>query len=165
MSACAVCNADDIEDIEEVGHLALAGGISWSEASRRTGRTLQSLKNHMLRHVVAVAESEKESFSAKVEDDLDVEIEKSAAELLQQARLAPPELKAFYLAAVKNLRELKNTKPSQQHLLAALKGIHEVTGMSLQNQMMMRFMQVGFEPAPKQVESTHTPIRELPSGS
>jgi len=72
-------------------------------------------------------------------------------------------VKPLYATAIRNLRGLMETKPSQQHLIAALKGIHEITGMRMEQQMMLAFGQKMFG-APQEtvkVEVERVDVRQL----
>lgn len=138
MSACATCEAENQDELEEAGELAVKGEISWREAARRTGLTHHTgLKAHMTRHWTPP----KVPGAAGVEQSL---IFSTAAELEAQARLAPPELKPLYLVAIQNLVGLTKTKPSQHNLIIALKAISEITGMKMEQRFMLEFGQAMF---------------------
>ena len=128
MSACGVCTSPNVEAIEEVGKLCLRGELSWRKGNEQAGyHNYQAFKRHMENHYVSPADAA----AAKSQDVLDarlqVEIDQAAEELLHNMSVAPPDLKPLYATAVHNLRHLTETKPSQQHLVAALKTIHEIT--------------------------------------
>lgn len=76
---------------------------------------------------------------------LDPLIEESIEALTEQCRLAPADLKPLYLSAIHNLRGLAATSPSQQHLQTALKAIHEITGMKMDQQLMLQFGMARFK--------------------
>lgn len=138
---CSICESDNREDIEVLGVQALRGELSWRKATEQSGvYHHNALKNHMEKHFIAEQAAER----AEVDDEFDELVRDSIRELHVQMRLAPPEVKAFYAVAIANLQELKNTKPSQANLLAALKGIHEVTGMKQGQQMMLQFAESMF---------------------
>lgn len=130
---CKICLADNQEEQEAMGLLAISGEISWREAVRRLGLSHHaSLQNHMKNHYIVAQQRE-------VLDDFDRYVEEAVADLLQQFAVAPPEVKPLLLAAVHNIRELRDTKPSQQHLIASLKAIQEMTGMKQEQRMMLLF--------------------------
>lgn len=135
-SQCSICEHENGVELEVYGRQALDGTISWREAARRGDLThAQGLKNHMERHFV----SETDKVHAHLDDVLGVELAQTETELIEKLRLAPAEVKPLYATAIRNLRGLLETKPSQQHLIAALKGIHEITGMRMEQQMMLAF--------------------------
>lgn len=76
---------------------------------------------------------------------LDPLIEESIEALTEQCRIAPADLKPLYLSAIHNLRGLAATSPSQQHLQNALKSIHEITGMKMNQQLMLQFGMARFK--------------------
>lgn len=132
---CSVCNADNRDFLEELGQAALDGATSWRAAAREAGLSHhQGLKNHMEKHFAAPASAEEMVLEA-ISGDLAEMVE----ELKAQARLAPPEIAPFYAVAIRNLAGLAETKPSQQHLIQALKAIHEVTGMKMEQRLMLEF--------------------------
>lgn len=132
---CKVCNAENTDEQEAVGLLALDGEISWEEAKRRLGLpNPKGLQNHMAKHYVAPPSEVDEALSA-----LPGLIAGSIEELQEQMRFAPPDVKPFYAIAIRNLSELENTKASQQNLIYALKAIHEVTGMKNEQRLMLDF--------------------------
>lgn len=132
---CTVCNADNRDFLEELGQQALDGAISWRAATRDAGlNSHQSFKNHMEKHYAAPSSNEELVMDAMV-GDLATMVE----ELKANARLAPPEIAPFYAVAIRNLAGLQETKPSQQHLIQALKAIHEVTGMKMEQRLMLEF--------------------------
>lgn len=132
---CKVCNAKNTDEQEAVGLLAVDGEISWEEAKRRLDLpNPKGLQNHMAKHYVAPpseADVALEEFPQLIAD--------SIKELTEQMAFAPPEVKPFYAIAIKNLSGLDQTKPSQQNLIYALKGIHEVTGMKQEQRLMLEF--------------------------
>lgn len=132
-TACRVCESDQRDEIEAQGLLAVAGEISWRAAGRAVDWTnYASIKNHMESHYV-------EAELRTVEAELQQAIDASVAELLTQMRVAPAEVKPLYAAAIRNLQGLGATKPSQQHLISALKTIQEMTGMRQEQRMMLAF--------------------------
>lgn len=145
MSQCAVCNAEDIDELEEVGRQAMAGDISWRKAAEVSGRTRQSLKTHMESHVLAQVEK-------SANDEFEAMVEQAISELAIKFASAPPELKADYLVAMHNLRGLKDTKPSQQNLIAAMRAVNEVIQMKQNTALMFQFARAAFNAAPKPAE-------------
>lgn len=143
MSACLVCTADNQNELEAVGVLAQTGEISWREAARRALlKHHAGLKNHMETHYVDHVEEE-------VQASFDVELDAAVAELTTAMHMAPPEVKPLYFAAIHNLRELRHTKPSQQHLIMALRTIQEMTGMKQEQRMMLQFAEAMFRELPE----------------
>jgi hypothetical protein len=59
--------------------------------------------------------------------------------LQHEMELAPPTIAPLYALALRNLEGLEDTKPSQEHLIRALKAIHEITGLRLQQHMLVAF--------------------------
>lgn len=129
---CRTCLSEDRDAIEASGRLVLDGQSSWRELSRQTGIPHQSLKNHMEKHFVS-------EVAIEVGEVYATDVAQSIRELRQAMTVAPPEVKPFYLVAIRNLEGIAETKPSQEHLLKALKGIHEVTGMRMEQRMLMAF--------------------------
>lgn len=137
-TTCKTCLADNQEEQEALGLLAMSGEISWREAVRRLGLGHHApLQNHMRQHYVVARQAE-------VEDDFDKLVKEATADLMTQFSLAPPEVKPLILAAIHNIRELRDTKPSQQHLIMALKTIQEMTGMKQEQRMMLLFAEKMF---------------------
>lgn len=143
---CTVCNADNRDFLEELGQQALDGAISWRAATREGGLpSHQSFKNHMEKHFAAPPSTED-----VVMDALGGDIAGMVEELKAQARIAPPEVAPLYAVAIRNLAGLEETKPSQQHLIQALKAIQEVTGMKMEQRLMLEFARHQFGvPAPE----------------
>lgn len=145
-TTCKVCCADNTEDIELAGLRALSGELSWRAAAREVGWTnFASIKRHMEVHYIAARTRE-------VEDDMQKYIEEAVSDLLGQFAIAPPEVKPLLLAAIHNIRELRNTKPSQQHLIQALKTVQEMTGMKQEQRMMLMFAEKMFGEVPSPAE-------------
>jgi hypothetical protein len=135
-------------ELEALGRAAKDGIISWRQAAKDGGLTHhQGLKNHMERHW----NSPVDKIIASLDDELTVELAKVETELLEKLRMSPTEVKPLYATAIRNLRGLMETKPSQQHLIAALKGIHEITGMRMEQQMLLSFGQRMFGSVPEPV--------------
>lgn len=157
MNNCKVCNADNRDEIEELGLKALSGEFSW----RAVGRALDwqnsaSIKHHMESHYI-------EHELREVEDEMQVAINEAVKDLYTQMRVAPPEVKPLYAAAIRNLQGLKDTKPSQQHLIAALKTIQEMTGMRQEQRMMLAFAERMFGEQPTIIDVA--PLDELEPAS
>lgn len=153
MSAtCGVCNSDRLEEIEALCQQTtdFGGNLSWREVARKLEWSHHTpLKNHMAKHWVAEA-SPTQLATAEFEDL----IADNIRELSVQLRLAPPEVKPFYAIAIQNLTGLASTKPSQANLVAALKAIHEVTGMKMEQRLMFEFARAAFpgaQPNPTQL--------------
>jgi ribosome-binding factor A len=136
VSACHICSSDDQQRIEELGLEALKGLRSWRNAAIEAGvKYPNSLKAHMERHFVAHVERVAE----ENDDEYAVLIAESVRDLQTQMSIAPVDIKPLYAVAIANLKGLENTKPSQQHLIAALKAIHEITGMKAEQQLLLQY--------------------------
>lgn len=132
---CKTCSAENRDEQEDVACLALDGQISWAEAARRLGLThAKGLQNHMEVHWSPPATA-----TEVVLEEFDQQVADAIRDLMDEMRFAPVAVKPFYAIAIANLKGLDQTKPSQQHLINALKGIHEVTGMKMEQQMMLDF--------------------------
>lgn len=156
MAMCVVCQSPERESIEALGLQAAKGELSWSEAARQAGlSTHKRLQNHMGRHYT-------EAMSAEVEDSLDQMIAVAISELNDQFLMAPPEVKPLYAAAIVNLRGLKSTNPSQQHLIMALRTIQELTGMKQEQRLMLAFAERMFQqvPSPKAAAPIEAPLED-----
>lgn len=138
---CAPCNADNRDEQEALGVRAMNGELSWRAAATELGLTHGAgLKNHMEKHYVLPTRQ-------ATGHDYDVLIADSVEDLKAQMAVAPPELKPLYAVAIQNLVGLADTKPSQAHLIAAIKAIQEVTGMKMEQQMLLQYARhMEFEP-------------------
>lgn len=157
-SNCGICNSDRTEDIETLALEAMEGRLSWREVARQLGLGHhQPLKNHMERHYVAPASPQEQALQ-----EWPVLVASTIEELSDQLRFAPTEVKPFYLVAIQNLKGLDVTKPSQSNLINALKAIHEVTGMKMEQRMMLAFAAEMF--GTPEVEATAVVVREIGTG-
>lgn len=148
-STCKTCNAPDQEHIEAIGLKAMEGRISWNQAMKSLGWTnVAPLKNHMTYHFVAPEERE----LAEVEDQFQESIDEAVSDLFVQMRMAAPEVKPLYATAIQNLRGLRDTKPSQQSLILAMKTIQEMTGMKQEQRLLVQFAEHMFRELPRQAE-------------
>lgn len=150
--ACKTCESPERETIEGVGRLALDGDLSWRTAAEKVGYNHHGplkhhMENHYLDEAVAAADSAYDELLREAEEDI--------ARRLREA--TNPEVKALLATVYHNLKSLKDTKPSQQNLIAALKAVHEIQGMKIQQSLLLGF-KANF---PKKVESSSTPQREL----
>lgn len=134
MNECSICALDNLEEVEAASASALRQKGLWAGLGRRFNVNRQSLQNHMERHWVAPVTATESALAG-----LDAAIAQNIEELLHQMSAAPPELKPLYAVAIQNLQDLAQTKPSQQNLIAALKGIHEITGMKMEQRLMLEF--------------------------
>lgn len=155
---CSICNHDERDELEELGRQALEGELSWRGAADVGGLSHhKGLKNHMEKHFALPPTVEEEAMASMTGD-----LAQMVEELKAQARIAPPEIAPFYAVAIRNLAGLEDTKPSQQHLIQALKAIHEVTGMKMEQRLMLEFAKHQFglgggdEPA-AELEVAHGP--------
>lgn len=158
MNSCGICNSPQLEEIEQLGQEALSGDRSWRSVQMAVGWYHHTpIKNHMEKHWVAPASPQEQALS-----EWETLVADTIVELAEQLRFAPTEVKPFYLVAIQNLKSLDLTKPSQNNLITALKAIHEVTGMKMEQQMMLGFARAMFgTPAIDTVEVEV--IRELES--
>lgn len=157
-TTCGICNSPRLEELESLAVEAVEGRLSWREVARQLelGHH-QSLKNHMERHYVAPASPQEQALQ-----EWPALVAQTIEELSGQMRLAPTEVKPFYLVAIQNLKGLDLTKPSQSNLINSLKAIHEVTGMKMEQQMMLAYAREMFGAQPAQVEAVV--VRELGAG-
>lgn len=145
--------------------------VTWASASRQLGYGDQrSLKNHMEKHVTLRSRAAQDVELRQAEDELDAAIEGAVEELFVSMRMAPAEVKPLYAAAIRNLRGLAETKPSQQHLIQALKTIQEMTGMKQEQRMMLQFAEamfaeVGAAPARKALSAAVIDVVEIPDSA
>lgn len=141
MSACSICSSERCDELEALGLAAMKGESSWRAAAQAAGLTHhKGLQNHMEKHYVAPMLAAE----AAADDALAVLIKDSLEELSTAMAHAPAEVKPLYAVAIRNLAGLRETKPSQQHLIAALKTIHEVTGMRMEQRLMLDFARAHF---------------------
>lgn len=80
-----------------------------------------------------------EHFSRHVSVDTADYIKKIRQNLEAELAVAPPTIAPLYAVALRNLEGLEETKASQEHLIRALKAIHEITGLQLQQRMLVTF--------------------------
>lgn len=150
---CKICLADNTDEIEALCLEAVEGRRSWRSVAAELGWSHHApLKNHMEKHYTTSP-----SPTQLASEALDPLIADTIEELIAQWRLAPPEVKPFYAIAIQNLKGLTDTKPSQQNLVAALKAIHEVTGMKMEQRLMFEFAKHAFPGAAKKVELPQAP--------
>jgi hypothetical protein len=129
----------------------VARRLEWTHA--------KGVQNHMQRHWTPPPPPGQEA-----DEDLDALIEDTMAQLREEARYASVNVKPFYLTAIHNLKGLRGTNASQQHLTAALKAIHEVTGMKMEQQLMLDFARHHFNqvgPAAKAAVEQHTSVIDV----
>lgn len=149
-TTCGICNSERLEELEALAAEAVEGNISWREAARQLGLSHHnSLKNHMERHWTPPLAPQEQALQ-----DWPELVAQTIQELSDQMRFAPTEVKPFYLIAIQNLKNLDQTKPSQKNLIDALKAVHEVTGMKMEQRMMLAFAQEMFGTSPAVVEAT-----------
>lgn len=86
-------------------------------------------------------------------------VAKTIEELTEQMRFAPTEVKPFYLVAIQNLKGLDKTKPSQANLISSLKAIHEVTGMKMEQRLMLDYASAMF--GQQAIEAEAVIVREI----
>jgi hypothetical protein len=147
MSACRVCSSDKRGDIELIGSQALNGEASWRAAAQAAEVTHQSLKNHMENHYVHPDTTGELAAAQVLDNELSRLMLQTEAELLDQMSRAPAEVKPLYAVAVRNLRGIKETRPSQRNLIDALRTVHEVTGMRMEQRLMLEFAKAAFGPS------------------
>jgi hypothetical protein len=155
---CATCNAENQAELEAAALEVMAGSRSWRSLAREFDLThATGVRNHMERHYTSVRAAGNAVQRSEVEDLTRQTID----ELTEQMSRAPAEVKPFYAVAIQNMRGLADTKPSQQHLINALKAIHEVTGMKMEQRLMLQFAQHQFGlgvPEASAALEEHTPI-------
>lgn len=157
MSACGICTSERLDELESLGLEALEGKRSWRSTAQALGLGHhQSLKNHMENHYVAAP-----SLTDVAVDGFEALIAKAIEDLIQRMAVAPAELAPMYAVAIQNMRHITLTKPSQQNLVLALKAIHEVTGMKLEQRLMFEFAKHAF-PSPTQAAVGEPVIGALP---
>lgn len=156
MAGCATCAAPNQAELEAIGLEALEERTSWREAARRAGFSHHAgFKNHMEKHYVQAA-------VRVAQDEFEALIAEAEYELLQQFHgTADASAKALYLVALQNLRGLRETKPSQQHLVNALKTIAELTGMKAEQKLMLQFSKSFFKQAPAPPKAIDIPDAEV----
>lgn len=154
MDNCRACNSEDRDRIEALGFEALEGRTSWRKAAADAGYSHHAgLKSHMENH-----------FRRPQADDVEFEMNWSALVspalegLKAQMAVSPPELAALLAVAMHNLLGLQETKPSQANLVGALKAVNEVTGMKMEQRLLLEFSQAAhtagfFKEAPKALEA------------
>jgi hypothetical protein len=142
---------------EAIGMDALGERISWREAGRRADCLGRSLQTHMEKHYIAAA-------LAEHQDEMDRLIAEAKAGLLEQFAIAPPDVKPLVLVALQNLEGLRAMKPSQEHLIKALKTIQEMTGMKNEQRLMLGFAEAMFGRKAIPVASTSKKVGALPQG-
>jgi len=145
MPACSICSHLEQEGLEEAGNRALAGDISWRAAAALFDVRSPALKLHMEKHVLA---PEVAAAQAELTEEMDALIQEAKEGLLEQFRISPADVKPLILVAIQNLDGLRNTKPSMETLIRALKTVQEMTGMKSQQRLMVDFAKAMF-PAPK----------------
>ncbi len=146
---CPICTEASPEErarVEAEGVEAMNEKKPWKVAWRDsgTGASEYFFKKHMAEHYKPPAE---EAFE-RVFSDLESMLE----DLQVAAKMAPPEVRPLYAVAMHNLRLLEETKPSQQNLILALKGIHEITGMKAQQRVLLDYARAAFGTTPAKVE-------------
>lgn len=157
-TACSICNAENLEELEELGLLAQAGDISWREAMRRGELNhFKKLQVHMDNHYVAPVQREANAFTR----ELDEEVLRTQQLLLEKARMSPVDVRPMYLTAIHNLAHLHELKPSQQVMVQALKAATEMTGMKMEQQLMVEFAQYAFEEQARNAELPEAKPDEL----
>lgn len=163
---CKACLADDQEAIEALGLRVLDGELTWNAARQELGWSdYRLLKNHMENHYAPAVERSQNQELLDAEAQLQAGIDEAVTDLFASMRMAPAEVKPLYAAAIRNLRGLADTKPSQQHLISALKTIQEMTGMKQEQRMMLQFAAQMFKKeladAPQKVPSLSEAVLEL----
>jgi hypothetical protein len=141
---CGICAREDMEDLEQFcleNAQEFGGELSWRKTAEELGLShANSLTNHMRRHFVAPSVSVERA----LEGEWERQVQTLEAELYEAANHAPPEVRPLYLVAIRNLRGLLETKPSQQNLTQALKAIHEITGMKMEQKLMLEYAKTRF---------------------
>ena len=158
-STCAICAAENRDEVEQEARLCLEGARSWRSAGEATGFRHQQVKNHMEKHWMAPAVAVRLEVQDEQDADIQRQVDGAVGELLAEMESQPATLKPMYLAAIHNVKHITDTKPSQQHLVAALKAVHEITGMKMEQRMLLEFGAARF--GKKLPAVTHSPERDL----
>lgn len=156
-SKCTICRRPDVLDVESFGVMAKDRRLSWSEAARRAHVPINSLRNHMAKHVGASAEHGEIRLN-----DYDSLITSTIRALREKAELVPAEVKPYYIIAMHNLQGIKATAPNQGTLVNALRAITETTGMKMEQQLMLQFMDAKFGESKVDRELAAESADELP---
>ncbi len=143
MPACSICIHLSQPDIEAAGNRAINGDLSWRAAAAMFDVRSQPLKHHMLTHVL---QPEVAAAQAELTNEMDLLIQEAKEGLLEQFRLSPADVKPLILVAIQNLDGLRNTKPSMETLIRALKTVQEMTGMKSQQRLMVDFAKAMYAP-------------------
>lgn len=157
---CTIGKRPDQAACEYQGQLAIHGEVSWNAAAKAIGVYPQTLKTHMMKHLVlpSLKEADEEKNT-----HLRALIEVAKGELEAQFYVSPSDVKPLILAAIHNLDGLLTTKPSQEVLLRALKTAQEMTGMKTEQRLMLDFADAMFgqKPVPRAVPSTTEKVLEI----
>lgn len=130
--------------VEAIGIEVLDGRRSWKSAAKDANlASYISLRTHMANHYVAPRAA-----SDIVLDEMDPSVAAAMRDLQEAMEYAPVEVKPLYAVAIRNLRGLMETKPSQSNLITALKAIHEITGMKMEQKLMLGFANKMFNVGP-----------------
>lgn len=146
---CSICTNDHRENLERLGLEALQERRSWRSITTETDLThTAGLRNHMEKHFThSLVERAKQEQG----DALAGFLKEALSELTMAMAVAPTETKPLYAMMIHNLSSLEKTQPSQQSLIAAAKAIHEITGMKMQQRLLLNYAEAfqGALPAPK----------------
>lgn len=164
LQTCRICNNTEPElrkKLEFQGALCLKGAQTWRGAIREAGDESysgQQLKNHMTKHVKVVQDV---GDIAKNESTLKQRIQFTIQGLLAKMVTAPVELQPLYAVAVHNLMRIEETQPSQANLIKALDTIQQITGMKMQQAMLLQFATAAFQEAAIEVIEVPEPKAEI----
>ncbi|MDQ2938834.1 MAG: hypothetical protein M3R67_15240 [Acidobacteriota bacterium] len=111
-------------------------------------------------HVVAPAVAQE---LGRARDELDALIEQARQGLMDQFYLSPDDVKPLILVAIQNLAGLRDTKPSQESLIRALKTVQEMTGMKNEQKLMLGFAEAMWKRPPAPVIDVREKPKELSS--
>lgn len=151
MNQCKVCAHEQRAEIEEASMQVMQGVRSWKSVARDYGFTHHAgIKNHYDRHFKPPKSPSEQAVDTFLADG---ELEGMVKALMEQAKMARPEVAPLYALAARNLASIADTKPSQQHLIASLKAIQEITNMGTQQSMMLAYAQVAFGESKGQIEA------------
>jgi hypothetical protein len=112
------------------------------------------IKTHMEKHRLLAHEQAEELGWG------DFDFEEAIQDLVYASQMAPAEVRPLYAVAIANLRGLKDTKPSQDNLIKALKTIQEMTGMRQEQRLMLEFGRALF--GERRIEAVE--VKELTGG-
>ncbi len=164
MSACNICARDDLAELEEFvvnnAEEFGRGDLSWRRTAIELGLPHATpLTTHMRKHYVPPSAA----VEGAIQDQFTETVSALATELLEASKYAPAEVRPLYLVAVRNIQGLQETKPSQQNLTMALKAIHEITGMRVEQKLMIEYARGRFSEEALPAGGPELPVLDVES--